>query len=492
MKKTINIILSMTLAVILVAGCSKLEDFGGTNVNPGATNSPNTAALLTNVLSGIGGYGWITRPALYCQFVSETQYTDASLYSLNQADPSGTYAGTLYDLENIIITNTDENTKGVAALNGANENQIAIARILKAYIFWTITDRWGDVPYTDALKGDPNVTYDTQEVIYKDLIKECTEAIAQFTTGATVKGDVIYNGNTAKWKKFANSLRMLMALRLSKQYPGASDYAATEFKAALADAAGHISTNADNFAVTYPGGNFRYPIYNTYDGRKDFGESNTMTTLMSTLGGSDIRQTVFGATVTGVASSKGVPYGWLRSRIEPWTGANPDWTYVMHPDFRKENSTIYLVDASHVLLARAEAADRGWTSETANTVALYEAGITASYEKWGLAAPDVTYLSHATVALPNAPGTGANLSFIATQEYVAYYPDGLQGWSSWRRTGYPALSPAEDAINTPPTIPRRYMYGTSNYSLNKEATEAAAARMTGGDQMESRVWWDKL
>ena len=83
-----------------------------------------------------------------------------------------------------------------------------------------ITDRWGDIPYSDALKGDPNVTFDTQEVIYKDLIKELTEAVAQFTTGgAAVKGDIIYGGDIAKWKKFANSCRMLMALRLSKVYP---------------------------------------------------------------------------------------------------------------------------------------------------------------------------------------------------------------------------------------------------------------------------------
>ena len=151
------------------------------------------------------------------------------------------YAGDLYDLQNIIIKNTDDDTKPQQLLNGANENQIAIARILKAYIYWKITDRWGDIPYTDALKGDPNVTFDTQETIYKALITEMTEAVAQFTAGgAAIKGDIIYGGDIAKWKKFANSCRMLMALRLSKVYPGAAEYAATEFKAALASPAGSI------------------------------------------------------------------------------------------------------------------------------------------------------------------------------------------------------------------------------------------------------------
>jgi hypothetical protein len=180
MKKTIYI-LTLALAIVLINGCSKLEDFGNTNVNPGATNAPITSALLTNVLSGIDGFASNRTTALYCQYFSETQYPDVSCYSLNQSSPMATYSGALYDLQNIIINNTDAATKEKASLNGANEDQIAIARILKAYMFWTITDRWGDIPYSGALKGDPNCKYDTQESIYKDLIKELTEAIGQFT-----------------------------------------------------------------------------------------------------------------------------------------------------------------------------------------------------------------------------------------------------------------------------------------------------------------------
>jgi hypothetical protein len=491
MKKSIYIILSVMLAVALITSCKKLEDFGGTNVNPAATTSPNTAALLTNTLSGIGGYAASNGAALYCQFISETQYPDFSQYASNLGSPMGTYSGALYDLQNIIITNTEAATKATAALNGANENQIAIARILKAYIFWTITDRWGDIPYTSALKGDPNVTYDTQEVIYKDLIKELTEAIAQFTTGAAIKGDIAYAGDVAKWKKLANSLRMLMSLRLSKKYPLASDYAATQFKAALADAAGSISTNADNFQLNYPGGNFKNPYYSMYDGRKDYGESKTMTDMLTVTLPNDLRQGVFGANLNGAASTIGVPYGWKRDNITLWTSNNPNYTYVFHPDYRKETSPIFIVKASSVLLARAEAADKGWTTETANTQTLYESGITASFTQWGLAVPTSGYLTNVNVALSAAFGTGANLSKIATQQWIAYYPDGIQGWANWRRTNVPTLLPALDATNGTDGIPRRYMYGTTDYSLTKTGVEAAVARLTGGDLMKSKVWWDQ-
>src|SRR6185437_1251501 len=98
----------------------------------------------------------------------------------------------------------------------------------KAYLFAMVSDMYGDIPYTDALQGQVAASYTPQDSIYKNIIKELTEAVAQF------------NGSAARWKKFANSLRMTFSLRLSKVYPGASDYAATEFKKALNDPAGIV------------------------------------------------------------------------------------------------------------------------------------------------------------------------------------------------------------------------------------------------------------
>ena len=208
MKKIVHLTLIIGLVVYIITGCRKLEDFGNTNVNPSTTRNPVTSALLTNVLYGIGenfdlynqNSSWAN---LYCQYISETYWTLASCYAVNSLSPMYYYSGDLFDLQNIINLNTNEDTKTNAALFGANDNQIAISRILKAYIYWTITDRWGDVPYKDALKGDPNVNYDTQESIYKDLLKELTEAVVQFKSGAPVQGDIVYNGDISKWKKFA-------------------------------------------------------------------------------------------------------------------------------------------------------------------------------------------------------------------------------------------------------------------------------------------------
>jgi hypothetical protein len=479
MKKTINRILSVVLVIVVISGCSKLSDFGDTNLNPAATTDPITSALLTNVLSGMSGYATSTRDGAYCQYFSETQYTDLSLYSLPQISSDGAYPGSLYDLENIIINNTDDATKEVASLGGANENQIAIAKIVQSYIYWTITDRWDEVPYTDALKGDPNVTFDTQETIYKGMISTLTEAAGMITSGgAAIKGDILYNGDMAKWKKLANSMRVLMAIRLSNRYPGAAEYAATELKAALAASGGVIENNSDNWASYPPGGNFRNNWYATYDGRKDWAMSKEMADRMVAI--SDARQAVYGS------SAVGVPYGLLRNAAEAFTSANPDWAYIFAPSYREETDPTFLVTAAHVYLARAEAADRGWTTE--NAITMYEAGITASHAQWGIT-PAGGYL--AANGLAFAQGTNANLDRIALQQYIAFYPDGRNGWANWRRTDVPTLTPTPNATNASGEIPRRYLYGSSERGTAGDAVDAAEAKFPAGvEPMDVPVWWE--
>lgn len=464
MKKFLSIFILP--AVLFTVGCNKLKDFGNTNVNPNASTTPIVGALLTNVEAGIGGYAASTRGGLYSQYFSETQYTDVSLYSLPQIDLNGTYAGDLYDLQNIINQNQ-------------SNNQSTVARILQQYIFWTLTDRWGDIPYSEALKGNATPKYDKQEDVYKGMISTLKAAVDQFDANSIITGDIIYNSNISSWKKLANTLRMAMALRLSKVYPSPSGYAATEFKAALAHPAGVISTNAENFTVRYPGGNFQNPWFATYNGRRDFGESEPFVKLVT--GYNDPRQQAFGT------STVGVPYGVVRAKAEAFTGANANWSRILREDLRQDNSPLVVYSAAMATLARAEAADYGWTTE--NLATLYQNGISLSFEQWGVGTPSASYFTQTGVALTAPAGTGANLRQIAIQRYIASYPNGLEGWSIWRKTGYPVLTPAPDAVVTT-GIPRRYTYGQSEYATNAEATKAAAAQI-GGDQPNTRVWWDK-
>ena len=478
--KSNKIFLTIVTASLLIVGCDKVKDFGNTNVNPNGTNTPSTGALLTNVEAGLGGTAAQTRGGMYAQQVSETQYTDASLYSLPKLDFDGNYAGALYDLQNIINFNMSEDTKKSSEKFGSNYNQIAVARILKAYIFWTITDRWGDIPYSEALKGNDKLTpiYDKQEDIYKDLIKELKEANAQFDNGGGPTGDILYGGDVTKWKRLANSLRMLIALRTSKVYPAPGGWAATEFDLAFKDAAGYINSNANSLVINYPGTvtAFKNPWYNLYDGRTDYAESKLMTDLLASL--SDPRQAAFGS------STVGFPYGLPRDQAVFFGDGNSNYARVLAPGKRAANSPLVVISYANVALAIAEAAQRGWI--TADPVTWYQIGIQASWAQWGVTSDIISYYANANVTL----ASGNPLQKIALQRYLALYPDGNQVWAEWRRSAYPVLIPTTYATNSGGQIPRRYTYGNNEYTLNTVHVGEAAAKYNN-DSQDGKVWWDK-
>jgi hypothetical protein len=495
-------ILIGSLLLGLNTGCKKLADFGTTNVNPNGSNYVSTGSLISAVEARLGSrtYG-LNDPAaetlagFFAQYFAEPTYPGSSKYTTPQVNASGFYAGALNDLKAVIDRNTAPASKVLAATSGSNENQIAIARILRAYIFWTIADRWGDVPYSEALQGTAILTpkYDKQELIYKDLLKELTEADAQFDpAGVTVKPENIFSGDVTKWKKTANSLRMLIALRMSKVYPNAGDLAATEFSSAL-NSGNIIDANADNFALTYAGNTLQFNNpWNATGNSADLGESQTMTDALSNMG--DNRINAFGTTPTGV------PYG-LSSGAPAATYAK-----ILATAFKANNSTFVFISAGDVLLAKAEGIERGWVSglTTADAQLAYNAGVTASYGRWNLTVP-AGYLAGGPADYNTGAGAGAiggasvagtngststKLSRINLQQWFSFYPNGIQGWSNWRRTGVPDLKPTVNAVNTTGQIPRRYTYGNLDYSLNAEQV-ALAAIAIGGDKQDTRVWWDK-
>jgi Starch-binding associating with outer membrane len=462
--------------LVLFTGCSKVKDFGSINTNPNGTPIPITAALLTNAESQLAGYAVNVRDGYYCQYFAETQYPAASLYSIPQIDFTGIYAGSLEDLQNIINQNTDPGTKGAVAASGSNANQIAVAKILKSYIMWTITDRWGDVPYTKALSGDPHPAYDKQMDIYTGLIADLKSAIAGFDNGPSMAGDILLGGDNNAWKKWANTMRMEIALRTSKIYPAAGGWGATEFAAALADANGSLTDNVDNVSLNFPGGAFQNPWYNEYvaTSRKDDAESSTMTGTLTTL--NDPRINVYGT------STAGFPYGLSRDQATLISS----WAFVFTGTSIADNTPIIVSNAATSLFARAEAAELGWTAES--STALYTQAVTTSLQQWGATSTQITnYLAQSSVSY----AASNHLSKIGTQRWIAMYPDGTQGWAEWRRTGYPVLTPSAYAVNSSKLIPRRYVYGTNEYALNNAVVKAAAAALTGGDTQDSKVWWDK-
>jgi hypothetical protein len=500
-------ILSAAVSLLAGSGCRKLEDFGDTNIDPNGSPNPVTGALLTDAENGLGGIvsgvtTGGTKAGLYVQYFSETQYTDASLYAEPKLDMSGTYSGPLIDLQVIINKNTDPATKSLSITtgSGSNANQIAVATILKSYIIWTVTDRWGDVPYDDALLGAANQQpkFDKQQDIYTRLFKDLKDAVAGFDNGLAMQGDVVYGGDAAKWKKFANTLRMQMALRLTKLYPNAGDLAATEFAAAYNDPNGYITDNADNCVLPYDGSNFKNPYYVIYDGRTDYAFSQTLGDIMNNM--ADARKPAFKD-----GSGSDFPYGLERADAVAFGNG---YAQFLSTAWKSTNSSVIILNAATSLLAAAEGVERGWVTGSAAT--LYNQAIAASFAQWGVggaaayaASPAANYAtgtgggsnigSNAYGSLVGADAiTTTPLERIALQRYLAHYPDGIQGWSEWRRTGFPHLKPTTFATNSDAgkQIPIRYVYATNEYSLNPAQVAIAVSRLTGGDKMNSHIWWN--
>lgn len=499
MKKNIakfTTIVFLAALLITTGGCKKLKDFGDTNISPNGVSEPILSALLTNAQLGLSGTLTTQAPAMFCQYFAESTYPGISRYTGLQIDASGNYSGTLMDLQVIINKCSDPTYAAKAVVFGDLDNQIAIARLLQSYIFWTLTDRWGDLPYSEALSGAANLLpkYDTQEDIYKGMLAKIENAVTSFNpSGVKVSGDIIYAGDVSKWRKFGNSLRMLIAIRMSKRYPSAGGFAATEFNKSLSSPYGYISSNADNFSIDYPGGFFRNP-FNALNISQDVAVALTFTDALNGMG--DTRRSSM------VSLANGCPYG--------LTGAAPVSTpygRTFNGIFANEASRLVIVNTASVQLARAEAIERGWVSglSTADAKLAYDAAVTSSFEQWGQTIPSA-YLS--TVAdyntgvgggsIGGSSVAGSNtttttkLQRIALQQWIAFYPSGIQGWSNWRRTGIPDIKPTVFSNNPGGMIPRRYTYGLSDYTSNKVQVEIAVARIPGGvDSQDAKIWWDQ-
>lgn len=474
------------IAFLLVVSLSACDDFGDMNVNPNAPAFVPPSALLTGVFTGADGEPGTedndvgitdligaTTPVLYVQHLSETQYTTSSRYNTIQFDFNGWFSGPLFNLKEIIDRNTNEETREDASAYGSNNNQIAVARILRAYIFQILTDRWGALPYTEALQGelDFSPAYDKQEGIYLDLINELKEAVAQIDGGSGPAGDILFGGNMTRWAEFGNTLRMSLAMRMSGVTTMEED-AQSEFEDAVN---GGVITS--DVMYEYIGEtNNQNPWYGRFITRTDYAISNTLVAFLSLR--NDPRLPAFAEPASISGTFVGMPYGIIGAGdIE-----NSDISFITSNIIYTQDAPLPIFTVAQVEFFLAEAALKEW-NVSGSAQEHYEAGIQASMEQWGVSS--ASYLSEAGVAWNEANG----MQLIGEQKWVAMYLQGYEAWSEWRRIGFPVLTPAPDAMNNSGEIPVRQAYPSSEADIN-EVNYAAAVATQGDDGLDTHLWWD--
>lgn len=485
-----NIIILFGVFLLLLSACT--DGFEEMNIDPNQPLVVPTSSLLTgaqreliaNIFGNHSQLNGVGLPAMiYTQHMASLRGGFDGIYATVELDFTSFYTNGLKDLQEIITLNTNDETRAQAALSGPNNNQIAVARILKAWAFHNITDVWGDVPYFEALQGNsfPLPIYNTQESIYMDLLKELTEAAEMINSGGgKISGDIIYEGNMDMWYKFANSLKMRVGLRLSKVAPDMARMALTE-----AIAAGPMDSIEDNayyrFLDSQPNNNpwfFRFEL-----SVPNYGVGSTLVDLLKSL--NDPRLAEFadpalnqdlGGGFIGQPVGLDVASG---SAISDFAVSWPNAKNILQP-----NSRFTIMSYAEVEFIITEAAARGWIS--ADPLNHYNAAISASMEQWGITDPSVLsdYLADPGVIYD----TTDPYKSIGNQKWISFYMQGMQAWSEWRRLGYPDLEVAQDAVIS--DIPRRRGYPPSEINLNKSNYEAAVARQ-GTDDLLTRLWWDK-
>src|SRR5687767_11569024 len=255
-QTTVRVLAGFAVAAGL-AGCDP-DDITKVNQNPNNPTDAPAGAVFTNAaVTGIGrflGWGYNGRGAgLVVQHLAQTQYPDEDQYRrLDASSTSGffntPYTTELEDLQKVIESGTEDERPAIAAP----------ALALQSLIYQYITDTFGDIPYSEALKGDAEEAilqpkYDAQKDIYTGLLASLTKAATDLANpGAVTLGsaDPIYSGSPAAWQRFANTLRARMAIRLINVDPTT---AGSELQKALAGPGGVFRSNADNAVMRWPG-----------------------------------------------------------------------------------------------------------------------------------------------------------------------------------------------------------------------------------------------
>lgn len=467
------------LLVGMVLGLGACNDtLTEANVNPNAPTDVGAEFLLPQAIrSGVeqtwGSFPMLSHTAIWAYQAVQIQYPDEEEGIVRpgsiQGFWDGYYSGPLTDIQTVV-------DKGAETGRGKVEG---VGRIWKAWLFHLVTDRWGDVPYSEALLGAENTTpaYDPQQQIYQDLIQELTEGASLVGSGGLGfgSGDILYGDNMDAWRKFANSLRMRLAMRMSEVDPGGAQAAFT-----AAYNAGGFTSNADDANLNWPGSPYRNPLFENWQGRDDHGISALMVNTLKAL--NDPRLELYAEPAAEDGEYRGLQNGDITPELSlAW--------YSRIGDYWRANGAATptpIMTYGEVLLLQAEAAARGWIAGDA--ASLYEAGIRAHMTRFDYSTAPTEAEIDAYLAQPQINVASPSLEDIQLQQWIGLYLNGGEAWANVRRTGVPNREPGPDL--TLSRIPTRFYYPTLEQSLNLASYQAAVSRI-GTDALTTKVWWMK-
>lgn len=387
-----------------------------------------------------------------------------------------------------------------------------MAQLLRVYVMQTVASLQGPLPYSKVANGDFYVSYDDEKTAWHAMFDDLDAAIAEIQSAALSGStplssvDRVYGGDNAKWLKFANTLKLRMAMRISNADP---EYAKTKAEEAVAGGVMEaVSESAyDNLNGRYPNGFYQV-------GKGWGGEVKANACIVSYMNGYNDprREKYFTAQTTG----NGTTYMGVRSGIaNVQKGDYVAYSGLIYEDDSKKTAPMPFMMAAEAAFLRAEGALKGWNMG-GDAKSFYEQGIRLSFEEWGATGVD-SYLadntslpgnfsdavhtensivnkSKATIAWNEGDTDAKKLEKIITQKWIAGYPVSIEGWCDFRRTGYPYIFPPKDNKSAGEVDDelgqRRLRFSQSEYDRNQDNVTAAIQFLSNQKDADyTDLWW---
>ncbi len=508
MTSGIKIYILTVLSILMLNSCSDFEEL---NSNPNAATKVTAQMLATRLIlniteTDIASTKGFLQPFLLGKTIVYTEFDENYQYNFLGR-------GSLDGL--VILTNVEKMIE--ASPEGPIKNSYtALGKFMRAYKFYNTTIRLGDIPYTEALQGQQNITapkYDSQKTVILGILSELEEADKLFAQGSRFEGDPIYGGDVTKWRKMVNSFELHVLMSLSRKV-NETDLRIRERFNEIVNTKPVFESNADNFQLVYSDvAGQRYPWYKLGNSFIIYPVSSSV--LTDELKALDDRRLFYYANPSPVQ----VAAGKSQSSPDAYIGVDPAMIYsditriFATGDYSPINSRyselanaepIFLLSYPMVKFILAEAAVRGWISE-GSAEGHYADGVKAAMQFTAGNTPDNTLFHHgmrmtetyindyAVSDKVKLAGTVENkIKQIITQRFISTFLQApFDAFFENRRTGYPkfTINPASNSNVPSDRLPVRWMYPNSELNYNTDNVSAAISSQFGGSDDNNQVMW---
>jgi hypothetical protein len=496
--KNIKVFFALMAFLLAANGCQKFEDL---EADPNRSTSASPSLVLRGVLKDFYYEPWSSESRWSQYWCINYNYYGTNEYWTGSANFRYT------TLKNIVKMEEEATNINLPAVNAYS----ALGKFLRAYFYYDMTMRVGDIPLSEALKGADNVfpKYDTQKEVFKQVLAWLEEAntdLAARIAAAdnTLQGDIYYDGNLRKWQKAVNVFKLRVLVQLSKKTAETDLNIGAEFSKILNDPAKYpiFESNADDLAFTYNAVSDKYPTNPDNFGFDALRNNMSATHIGLLTALKDPRVFVvaepgtyytdtLGLSRTDFNAYVGAPFD---EGLDAMTSKTQGGKYALigrnryYSGYDAEPGV--QIGYAEMCFLIAEGTNRGWRS-AGDAQDWYNKGITASMNFFGIndAAALGAYLAQPAVAYQGNDANG--LKQILEQRYLALFQQaGLESYFHWRRTGVPAFAFGGPGTGNSGLIPRRFQYPTSERDNNSTNYKAALTRQFGNanDSVNDELW----